>query len=484
MDLKKSKKLLMILTAAYWALVALIYLVASPQFHQVAAVSDTLSPSATVGELVDGVTITQRLYSPAEELTGISLMTATYGRANTGTLSLTLTNQAGEMLFSKELDISGVSNDQYTYIPIENPVSTERNEPLLLTLTTRNCQSGNAITVYCGDTVLAGKFDIVQNISQEDRYSLNGEIGAGKLCVKLEGIQHLNFYKIYWLIVTVAFAVAAFFCTIWWRKAKQGKNNPLVAVCTLYTRYAFLIRQLVSRDFKTKYKRSALGMAWSFLNPLLTMCVQYIVFSTLFKSDIPNYPVYLLTGIVFMNFFNEAVSMGMTSITGNASLIKKVYMPKYIYPVSRVLSSLVNFGFAIIPLFLVMAFTRTTFRPSLLLLLFDILCMLGFIIGMGLLLTTAMTFFQDTQFLWGVVSMMWMYLTPVFYPESIIPAKMITAFHMNPMYQYITFARICIIDGVSPAPAAYLWCLLSSVVVFLLGIFAFKREQDKFVLYL
>lgn len=484
MDLKKSKKLLTVITAVYWALVILIYLVASPQFHRVSAVSDALSPSTTVGELIDGVTLTQRLYAPAEELTGISLLTATYGRANTGTLSLTLTNRAGEMLFSKELDVSVVSNDQYTYIPIENPVSTERNEPLLLTLTTRNCQSGSAVSVYCGDTVLAGKFDIVQNISQEDRFSLNGETGVGKLCVKLEGIRHLSFYKTYWLIVTAAFAVGAFFCTIWWKKAKQGKNNPLVAVCTLYTRYAFLIRQLVSRDFKTKYKRSVLGMAWSFLNPLLTMCVQYIVFSTLFKSDIPNYPVYLLTGIVFMNFFNEAVSMGMTSITGNASLIKKVYMPKYIYPVSRVLSSLVNFGFAIIPLFLVMALTRTAFRPALLLLLFDILCMLGFIIGMGLLLTTAMTFFQDTQFLWGVVSMMWMYLTPVFYPESIIPARFLTLYHMNPMYQYITFARICIIDGVSPAPAAYLWCLVSSLVVLLLGVFVFKREQDKFVLYL
>ena len=101
MDLKKSKKLLMILTAAYWTLVVLVYLVASPQFHQVAAVSDTLSPSATVGELVDGVTLTQRLYSPAEELTGISLMTATYGRANTGTLYLTLTNQGGKCSFTR-----------------------------------------------------------------------------------------------------------------------------------------------------------------------------------------------------------------------------------------------------------------------------------------------------------------------------------------------------------------------------------------------
>ena len=287
-----------------------------------------------------------------------------------------------------------------------------------------------------------------------------------------------------WHLDKVEKTMRALLCLHWWRGAKDGRNNPLVAVCMLFTRYGFLIRQLVSRDFKTKYKRSALGMAWSFLNPLLTMSVQYVVFSTLFQSDIPNYPVYLLSGIVFFNFFSEAVSMGMTSITGNASLIKKVYMPKYIYPVSRILSSLVNFALAIIPLLLVMLITGTAFTPALLLLIFDMLCLLGFVTGMSLLLTTAMTFVQDTQFLWGVVSMMWMYLTPLFYPESIIPAQFLTVYHMNPMYQYITFARICIIDGVSPEPMAYLWCILSSVVVLGLGILTFKRHQDKFVLYL
>ena len=176
--------------------------------------------------------------------------------------------------------------------------------------------------------------------------------------------------------------------------------------------------------------------------------------------------------------------MGMTSITGNASLIKKVYMPKYIYPFSKLFSSLINFGMALIPLLLVMLATGTALRPALLLLIFDILCLLGFVLGMILLLSTAMTFFQDTQFLWGVVSMMWMYLTPIFYTENIIPRNLLTLYHMNPMYQYITFARICIIDGISPEPMAYLWCLLSSIVVLTLGIWVFKRQQDKFVLYL
>ena len=457
---------------------------AGQQFHYTAVTSDALSATTTVGELVDGLTITQRLIAPAESLTGFDLMAATYGRSNTGTLHAVFTNNAGEVVAAKDIDIATLPESKYFTISLDSVAQVQAGDPLTLTLTTTGCMPGNAITIYCGDTIVAGRFDIVQSISEADRYTINGVPGAGKLCVKVNCIRTLTFYRDYWLIIGGAFAALALLCLYWWRGAKDGRNNPLVAVCMLFTRYGFLIRQLVSRDFKTKYKRSALGMAWSFLNPLLTMSVQYVVFSTLFQSDIPNYPVYLLSGIVFFNFFSEAVSMGMTSITGNASLIKKVYMPKYIYPVSRILSSLVNFALAIIPLLLVMLITGTAFTPALLLLIFDMLCLLGFVTGMSLLLTTAMTFFQDTQFLWGVVSMMWMYLTPLFYPESIIPAQFLTVYHMNPMYQYITFARICIIDGVSPEPMAYLWCILSSVVVLGLGIMTFKRHQDKFVLYL
>ena len=484
MDMKKSKKLLMYLAAAYWALVLMVYLVAHPQFRYTNVVSDSLSASMTVGEVVDGMEIQQTVLAPANELRSISLMTATYGRENQGELVLTLSDTQGNRLIEQTVPASAFEDNKYTTINLSEPILNRKGETLLLTISAYGSTPGNAVTIYAGNTVTTGRFDIVQNISEADRYQINGQVGVGKLCVRLGGIDELSFYKVYWLIVTGVFAVSTALCIHWWKQAKQSRNNPLVAVCTMCTRYSFLLKQLVGRDFKTKYKRSVLGMAWSFLNPLMTMCVQYIVFSTLFKSDIPNYSVYLLTGIVFMNFFSEAVSMGMTSITGNASLIKKVYMPKYIYPVSRVISSLVNFMIALIPLFLVMLLNGLWPRPALLLLVFDILCLLAFVVGMGLLLTTAMTFFQDTQFLWGVVSMMWMYLTPVFYPESIIPAKLLTLYHMNPMYQYITFARICIIDGVSPSPMAYLWCIISSFAVLVLGAWVFKKNQDKFVLYL
>ena len=227
-----------------------------------------------------------------------------------------------------------------------------------------------------------------------------------------------------------------------------------------------------------------MGVGWSILNPLLTMLVHYVVFSTLFSNGNKNYPVYLLTGIVFFSFFSEAINMGMSSITSNAALIKKVYVPKYIFPVSRVLSSLINLGTSMIPLLAVMLLTGTWPKLSILLLVFDILCLIVFVMGMSLLLSTCMTFFQDTQFLWGVVSMIWMYLTPIFYMDTIIPEKFLGVYHMNPMYQYINFARTIILYKHCPTAGQFIACFVSAVLVLLLGTVVFKKNQDKFVYYI
>ncbi len=261
---------------------------------------------------------------------------------------------------------------------------------------------------------------------------------------------------------------------------KQG--NIVTRLIDAFRRYGYLLRQLVSRDFKSKYKRSVLGVLWSFLNPLLTMLVQYIVFSTLFKSDIPNYPLYLLTGIVCFNFFSESTGMALQSITGNASLITKVYVPKYIYPLSRVLSSGINLLMSLIPLLLVMLLTWTPVRPAILLLPIGLICLVGFCLGIGLILSTMMVFFRDTQFLWGVVSLLWMYATPIFYPETIIPAKFMLIYKCNPLYHIIRFIRIVLIQGVSPEPKAYALCLIASFVPLVVGAAVFKKNQDKFVL--
>ncbi len=262
----------------------------------------------------------------------------------------------------------------------------------------------------------------------------------------------------------------------------KNQSNIVTRMIDAFRRYGYLLRQLVSRDFKSKYKRSVLGVLWSFLNPLLTMMVQYIVFSTLFKSDIPNYPLYLLSGIVCFNFFSEATGMALQSIVGNASLITKVYVPKYIYPLSRVLSSTINLLMSLIPLLLVMLLTRTPVRPAILLLPIGLICLVGFCLGVGFVLSTMMVFFRDTQFLWGVVIMLWMYATPIFYPESIIPAKFVLLYKCNPMYHIIRFIRIVLLQGVSPESKAYVLCMVASFVPLLIGVLVFKKNQDKFVL--
>lgn len=484
MDWNKVKAVLKKTAAVYWIAVVLIYLVAGQQFRYTAVTTDALSASTVVGEMTDEVTVRQRITVPATRLEGLSLLLGTYERENTGALIVSLEDEQGRELARQTLDISQVRNGEYADLRLDAPLDGEKGRTMTLAVTARDCESGNAVTLLAGNSVAAGRHDIAQNVPAEERYTLNGTAGTGRLCVKLHCVKLLSFYKVYWVLTAAVFAVALTLCVIWLRQGMAGGGNPLVTACTMYARYRFLLRQLVERDFKIKYKRSMLGMAWSILNPLMTMGVQYVVFSTIFKSDIENFPVYLLCGIVLFSFFNEAVSLGMMSITGNAALIKKVYIPKYIFPVSRVLSSLVNLVLSLIPLVLVMLITGTPFRPALILVVLDLLCLVMFVIGMVLLLCTAMTFFQDVQFLWGIASMLWMYLTPIFYPETIIPQNLQPLFRMNPMYQFISFARICILDGVSPEPMRYLWCMVCAVGMLLLGAWVFRKNQDKFVLYL
>lgn len=249
-------------------------------------------------------------------------------------------------------------------------------------------------------------------------------------------------------------------------------------------RYRYLISRLVSRDFQNKYRQSILGVLWSFINPLLTMVVQYFVFSTLFHPQIDNFPVYLMTGIIFFNFFTEGTTLALQSITTNAALIKKVYMPRIIYPLSRVLFSLLNVSITLIPLFLMILITGLPLTKAALLLPFPLLCLTIFILGMGMILSVLNVFFRDTAFLWGIVTLLWSYLTPLFYPEEIIPAAWIHIYHLNPMYQFIYFIRCLLLEGVSPQPQTYLWCVLCAVIPFALGLWVFHRRQDNFIYYL
>lgn len=249
-------------------------------------------------------------------------------------------------------------------------------------------------------------------------------------------------------------------------------------------RYIFLLRQLVGRDFKTRYKRSVLGVLWSMLNPLLTMCVQYIVFANLFKWDVDNYAVYLLIGTVAFNFFSEATQAALSSITGSASLITKVYIPTYVFPIAKVLSSCINLCFSTLALYLIICIQGIALNPYHLLIPVLYVLLVCFSIGIGLILSALMVYFRDTQFLYGVLIVLWMYLTPLFYPIDIIPEDMMVYYSLNPMYQYVTFFRTLVLEGAMPTEECWSFCIAYAMLAMMIGYTVFKKMKKNFILYI
>ncbi|MFA0816569.1 MAG: ABC transporter permease [Anaerofustis sp.] len=250
-------------------------------------------------------------------------------------------------------------------------------------------------------------------------------------------------------------------------------------------KYKELIIQLVKRDIKLKYRRSFLGYLWSILNPLLMMLVMTIVFSRLFRFDIPNYAVYLLTGQTMFNFMTESTTMAIGSIMASAPLIKKTYVPKYIFPVSKVTSSLVNLLFSLVALLLVMIITGVKFTWWVFMFPFIIIQIYIFCLGLGLFLAQAVVFFRDIQYIYGVLTTVWMYLTPVFYPASILPDNFRNlVLFGNPMYYYISQFRDVMLYGQISDYRIVLGGIGFACCFLLLGVWTFKKTQDKFILYI
>lgn len=278
---------------------------------------------------------------------------------------------------------------------------------------------------------------------------------------------------------------------------RTGRKSKGLYLIHTVEKYQFLIEQLVARDFKIKYKRSVLGVFWSFLNPLLMMVVQYMVFSNLMRFQQDHYSIYLLTGIVMFGGFNDCCNQALRAIIGNASLITKVYVPKYIYPITKVLSASINLILSMVPLLLVTLIyglgnaEHLYLTWAVLLIPIALVLLILFTIGMGFLLSSLMVFFHDVEFLWGVLSTMWMYATPIIYPISILEGTdnwlstmTLKIVRVNPLYHYIEFMRSIIISGCSPALREYVICAAWSFGMLAFGAFVFKKTQDKFILYI
>lgn len=257
-------------------------------------------------------------------------------------------------------------------------------------------------------------------------------------------------------------------------------------VVTNLKKYMFLLQQLVSRDFKVKYKRSILGVVWSLLYPLLTMAVMAIVFSNVFKFSTPgvSYLAYLLSGLVMFNYFSEASNLAMSSVVANFSLLNKIYIPKYIFPLSKCLFVGINFLLTLIPLYVVLFATGTGINIYHIFLPYAFLCLFMFTLGMGFILSAVSVFLRDMFYIYGIVLTIWQYFTPLFYSITMLPSNLQSLFKLNPLYLFIDSVREIVLYSRMPSVTTLFMCGIVAVLSTIIGSIIFKSKQDKFIYYI
>ncbi|MCL2500896.1 MAG: ABC transporter permease [Defluviitaleaceae bacterium] len=241
---------------------------------------------------------------------------------------------------------------------------------------------------------------------------------------------------------------------------------------------------MVKRNFVTRYRKSVLGILWSLLNPLLTMLVLTMVFSTVFRFEIEFLPIYILSGQLIFNFFSESTSLAMNSIVGGAGMIKKVYVPKYIFPISQVISSIVNMGFSFTAFLFVFLLLRHPFNWTFFMIPIPILYIIIFSMGVGMLLSSMAVFFRDINYIYGIGITLLMFLTPIFWPISMLAPRVYHLIHLNPMFHFVGYFRDVALYGNIPGLWANIICLGFALAALGIGLYVKMAQQDKYILYL
>ncbi len=257
-----------------------------------------------------------------------------------------------------------------------------------------------------------------------------------------------------------------------------------------FWRYRYLLQNLVSRDFKLKYRRSVLGVLWSVLNPLLMCMVYWVVFGNFLgmmpAGGIDNFLAYLMIGQLVFAFFNDATVSSMSSVLGAAPLLKKVYIPKYIFPLEKCCFAMVNCFFSFLALLVVLIFTGTPLHLTALLAWYPIVMLFFFTLGICLFLAALTVFFRDVMHMWTVFTTALMYISAVFYDiEMLAPGSLAYRMVMlNPVYWYITAMRQVILWGKPLTGQMWLICGGWAVASLFVGTYVFRKMQDKFVLHI
>lgn len=255
-----------------------------------------------------------------------------------------------------------------------------------------------------------------------------------------------------------------------------------IAELNTFSKYKSLLSELVRRDVKNKYRDSILGILWSLLDPLLSMIVLTIVFSTLF-SRMHDYPIYYLTGHMMYVLFSGGSKQAMKSLIGSANIWKSVYVPKYLYCLSAVLSNFVTFIFSLVVLFAIMFVLGADFTVYIIFASLPILVMLILTFGVSLIVGTLNVFFRDVEHLYSVFTLMLMYMLPIFYPADIIPAQFRFIQTYNPIFYLVKCIRDCFYNGQLYSLPDILIPTVASLVILAIGLLMLRKYQDKFILY-
>ena len=247
--------------------------------------------------------------------------------------------------------------------------------------------------------------------------------------------------------------------------------------------HQFLFEELVKRDFKKKYKRTVLGMAWSVLSPLMTLLVMRLVFTNFFGRNMAHYTTYLFCGNLVFAFFNESSTQGMSCLLNNSGIFTKVNVPKYLFLLSKNVQCLINFGLSLCVFFLFCIFDRITFTWRFIFLLYPIGLLVCFNIGLGLVLSAWYVFFRDIQYLWSIFTQLLMYMSAIFYSIDTYSPTVQKVFLINPIYVIIRYFRTIVIEATIPSIWMHLLMLADTLIVVGIGCYMYKKYNHRFLYY-
>lgn len=246
----------------------------------------------------------------------------------------------------------------------------------------------------------------------------------------------------------------------------------------------FLFEELVSRDFKQKYKRTVLGMFWSVLYPILNLAIIALVMTHFFGRTIEHYNIYLFCGTLVMSYFREATIGGMNSLMANRGIISKVSIPKYMFLLSKNVSSLINFSLTLCVFFVFSLLDGIKFGFHFFSLLYAIICLAVFNIGVGLVLSALFVFFRDVSYFYDVFLVLLNYLSAIFYRIDSFSYKVQRLFLCNPLYCYIHYFRCVVIDGNIPSPQYHALCAFYAIFSLTVGLAIYKKYNHRFIYYM